>query len=207
LEVIESRGGKYTIKVAMKGLVNLLESKRWRKITNREGWEATAFFYHCSGWRRARRFVALRHRVEVVNTEGLFPVVEVRYAYFGYVTNWTWSPWGIHRHYGQRATSENWIEWCKNQMAAGRILTHDFWANSALFQVCILAYNLLVWMIWLTMRQELKEEPNTIRIWLIHASARFVEPGRRCVLKLSRDWWAKERWCQLEEALGELRFA
>jgi hypothetical protein len=207
LDVIEAHGGKYTIKVAMKGLVNLLESKTWRKMKNHEGWEVTEFLYQCSGWRRARRFVAVRHRVEVINTEGLFPVVDVRYAYCCYVTNWNWSPWGIHRHYGQRATSENWIEWCKNQMAAGSILTQDFWANSALFQVCILAYNLLVWMIWLTMKHELKEEPNTLRGWLIHAPAKCVEHGRQCVLKLSRDWWAKDRWCQLEHALVELQFA
>jgi len=45
--------------------------------------------------------------------------------------------------------SENWIEWCKNHMASGSILTQDFWANSAIFQTCIMAYNLMVWMMWL----------------------------------------------------------
>ena len=92
-------------------------------------------------------------------------------------------------------------------MAAGSILTQDFWANSALFQVCILAYNLMVWMMWLTMKHALKEEPNTIRFWLIHVPARLVEHGQRCVLKLSRDWWAKDRWCQLENALAKFQFA
>jgi len=63
---------------------------------------------------------------------------------------------GFGEYYGQRATSENWIEWCKNHMASGSILPQDFWANSAIFQTCIpawladrLAYNLMVWMMWL----------------------------------------------------------
>jgi hypothetical protein len=131
----------------------------------------------------------------------------VSYEYFCYVTNLNWSPWGIHRYYGQRATSEHWIAWCKSQMAAGRILTQDFWANSAIFQTCILAYNLLVWMLWLTMKQALCEEPETIRVWLIHAPARYVERSRRCILKLASDWWAKERWLTLHQAVADLQFA
>ncbi len=31
-----------------------------------------------------------------------------------------------HALYGERATSENWIEWCKNHMAAGSFLTQKF---------------------------------------------------------------------------------
>ncbi len=207
LDLLEERHCYYVIKVAMKGLLKLLEAQSWRGINKHPDWEATVFFHQCSGWKHPRRFVAIRHRVETVNTDGLFPVVEVSYEYFCSVTNLSWSPWGIHRYYGQRATSENWIEWCKNQMAAGSILTQDFWANSALFQTCILAYNLLVWRMWLTMTHALQEEPNTIRFWLIHVPARLVERGRRCFLNVSRDWWAKDRWCALEHALGELQFA
>jgi len=207
LDLLEGRHCYYVIKVAMKGLVNLLEAQKWRGINRYPGWEATVFFHQCSGWKHPRRFVAVRHRVETLKMDGLFPVVDVTYEYFCYVTNLHWSPWGIHRYYGQRATSENWIEWCKNQMAASSILTQDFWANSALFQTCILAYNLLVWMIWLTMKQALREEPNTIRFWLIHVPAKFVERGRRCFLNVSRDWWAKDRWGTLESALTELQFA
>ena len=62
-----------------------------------------------------------------------------------------------HKYYGQRATSENWIEWCKNHMASGSILTQDFWANSAIFQTCIMAYNLMVWMMWLNDEAGFKE--------------------------------------------------
>ena len=206
LDEAESRGAHYTIKVAMRGLTKLLASKTWRQQPNRPDWEVTDFQHHCRGWQRSRRCVAVRHRTETLNTEGLFPISEVTYEYFCYVTNLNWSPWGVHRYYGQRATSENWIAWCKTQMAAGRILTQDFWANSAVFQTCILAYNLLVWMLWLTMKHALNEEPETIRVWLIHVPARYVERSRRCLLKLPHDWWAKERCLALHQAVTDLQF-
>ena len=56
------------------------------------------------------------------------------------------APWQAHKHYGQRATSETWIEEAKNQSALAHIKTADFWVNSALFQTAILAYNILRWM-------------------------------------------------------------
>lgn len=205
LDLLEERHSYYTIKVAMKGLVKLLEAQSWRGINQHPEWEATVFFYRCAGWKRTRRFVAVRQRHEDINDEGLFPVVEVTYEYFCYVTNLSWSPWGIHRYYGQRATSENWIEWCKNQMAAGSILTQKFWANSALFQLCLLAYNLMVWLLWLTHTHGFTEEPNTLRGWLIHLPATLITRGRRDILKLPRDWWAQARWRQLDQALAELQ--
>ena len=43
-----------------------------------------------------------------------------------------------------RAAAETWIEEAKNQTALAQIKTDDFWANSALFQCAILAYNMLM---------------------------------------------------------------
>ena len=88
------------------------------------------------------------------------------------------SPWNIHKLYGKRATSENWIQWCKGQMASRSIRTQDFWANSAIFQSCIFAYNLMVWMMWLTTAEGLNEEPQTIRNWLIHSAAVLLHMAR-----------------------------
>lgn len=106
-------------------------------------------------------------------TEGLlFP--QPIYKFFCYVTNLKLTPWETHKRYGRRATSENWIEWCKNQVAAGSILTQDFWANSAMFQTCIMAYNLMVWMTWLTTGKALSQEPNTIRTRLISAGRQWI---------------------------------
>ena len=112
----------------------------------------------------------------------------------------------MRKHYGKRATSENWIDWCKNQMASGSILTQDFWANSAIFQSCILGYNLMVWMMLLTQKDGFNEEPNTIRMKLIHVAARLSTRGNQLFLKLERTFAFKERWHELEMAINAMAF-
>jgi hypothetical protein len=86
-------------------------------------------------------------------------------------------------------------------MAAGSLLSQDFWANSAMFQTCILARNLLVWMVWLTTKQGLGQEPNIIRAWFITAPGRLITRGRRWILTLPQDYFFKEQWEHLESSL------
>ena len=205
LDVIEEHQDEYLFKASFKGLAKLLMVQSWRPVRRQPGWECTEFTYACHGWTRVRRLVAVRRLVKE-DTEGrLFP--QPHYEFFCYVTSLDLTPWKAHKFYGKRATSENWIEWCKNQMAAGSILSQDFWANSAMFQTCILAYNLLVWMVWLTTKQGLRQEPNTIRAWLLKAPARLITSGRRWILKLPRDWFFKEQWEHLESSLMALCWA
>jgi len=205
LDVIEEHQDEYLFKASFKGMARLLMAQSWRPVRRQPGWEGAEFAYGCHGWKRARRFVAVRRLVKENTEERLFP--QPQYEFFGYVTNLDLTPWKAHKFYGKRATSENWIEWCKNQMAAGSILSQDFWANSAMFQTCILAYNLLVWMMWLTTRKGLRQEPNTIRAWLIKAPARLITSGRRLILQLPRDYFFKEQWEHLESSLMALCWA
>jgi hypothetical protein len=205
MDVIEERQGQYLFKVSLKGLAKLLMAQAWRPLRRRPGWEGTEFEYACQGWKRARRFVALRRLVREDSEGRLFS--QPQYEFFCYVTNLDLTPWKAHKFYGKRATSENWIDWCKNQMAAGSILTQDFWANSALFQTCILSYNLLAWMMWLTTKKGFREEPQTIRAWLIKTPGRLIQGGRRLTLKLPKDYFFKEQWEQLESSLTALAWA
>ena len=204
LDLLESRGALYLIKVKMKNLITLLSGKRWKQIKNMPGFESTEFEYQCADWKRARHFVAIRKLTKVVTEGLLFPSYE--YDYFCYVTNERLTPLTAHKRYGKRATSENWIEWCKNQMAAGSILTDDFWANSAIFQTCIMAYNIMAWMMWLTCGHKINEEPNTIRYWLVHVPARLLTSSRQFVLKLSKNWYFKNRWIEMENSIEQLSF-
>jgi len=205
LSFLESKGALYVIKVKLSNLVGVLQRQEWTAIRNLPGFEAAEFWYRCAGWNKPRRFVAIRRLIEIVTEGVLFP--EYRYEYFCYVTNQDLSPWKTHKEYGKRAASENWIDWVKNQMAAGSILTQDFWANSAIFQTCILAYNLMVWMMWLKEGRRLSQEPNTIRFWLIRVPARLLTSCRQFVLKLSKNAYFKERWLDLEIFLDQLCFA
>jgi hypothetical protein len=203
LDYLESCQCQYLIKVKLKNLVSLLMARKWRK-SRRTNIETAEFMYQCAGWKRPRKFVAVRELLRV-ETEGLlFP--KPHYQFFCYVTNLKLTPWQAHKYYGQRATCENLIEWCKNQMAAGSIRTQDFWPNSAIFQTCILAYNLMVWMTWLTTGKVLGQEPNTIRAWLLHVPARLVRTGGQWILKLPVNYVFKEQWERFEYSLTALCF-
>lgn len=200
LDLIEHHRGEYIVKVGMRGLASLLERQVWRKIGNRPDFESTVFHHKCEGWNRQRKFVAVRMVTLTPSEDPLFPGMKVEYEYFCYVTDMNLSPYAAHKFYGKRATSENWIEWCKNHMASGSILTDHFWANSAIFQTCILAYNIKVWMMWLTFKDGLRQEPNTIRRWLINVPARLNHRGRQWFLKLSKSYPFKEHWRRLEDS-------
>jgi len=208
LDFLESKGWQYLIKVKMKGLTGLLEEQSWRKVKGKPGYESTKFEYQCEGWRRPRTFVAIRYLTDIkVEKDALFESEEYVYDYFCYVLNLNLSPWASHKKYGKRATSENWIEWCKAQMGAGSILTQKFWANSAIFQSSILAYNLLVWMMWLNNKGGFNEEPNTIRMLLIHVPARLLTRSNQWSIRLSKNYFYKDRWLYLESSIEQLNFS
>jgi len=67
------------------------------------------------------------------------------------------------------------------------LVTDDFSSDSALFQTGILAYNLPVWMMQLNDENGFRQEPDTIRMWLIQVRARLQHRGRQWFLKLITD--------------------
>ena len=210
LDFLEKIGASYCIKVKMKNLESLMLRQKWHKVPRIPGFEKTEFEYKCGGWKKARRFVAVRQAVEAPDDSGSLPMFEgarIRYDYLCCVVNMKLSPWATHKYYGKRATSENWIEWYKSQMASGSILTDQFRANSAIFQGCIMAYNLMVRMMWLNDEKGFKEEPDTIRMFLIQVPARLLHCGRQWFLKLNRDYPFKERWRNVEASIMSLDFS
>jgi len=204
LSVLEENKYEYLVKVKMKNLPSLLMSQKWHKAKGQPDIDTTEFWHKCASWDKARQFVAIRKLVDE-NTETLFPLP--KYDFFCYVTNLKISPMKIHKCYGKRSTSENWIEWCKNQMASGTIRTQDFWANSAIFQTSILAYNLMVWMMWLNTDEHFHQEPNTIRAWLISVPAKLISRSRQFILTLPDDYIFKEHWLSIENSISALNFA
>jgi len=197
-DYLESKQSLYLIKVKLKNLNEILNSQDWKKVRNQENFESCEFEYQCNDWKKARRFFAVRQKVIV---EG-----EIEYRHFCYVSNDDLTPWKAHKKYGKRAASENWIEWCKGQMATGSILTKWFWGNSAIFQTGILAYNLMVWMMFLVYGDKLREEPNTIRFWLIHVPAKIIQRSRQYVVKLSKIWYFRKRWMDIDQFLEQISF-
>lgn len=203
-EIESHAGATYLIKVKLKNLKSVLSSKEWFEIPGMPGWSMTDFEYRAGSWKSSRHFSAVR-RVKNVITEGvLFPLYE--YDYFCYVSNIEESPLYLHRLYGDRGTSENWIEAVKNQMFAGSLLTNSFWANEALWLLSVLAYNLSLWMRILTDIKSWREEPSTFRSWFIQLAGRLVSSGRCFSLNLYQAYHYKERWLHIHNQVELLEF-
>ena len=199
----EIKGAFFLVKVKMKNLIAFLEYREWKPVSGHEGWEQTEFEYLANGWKKSRRFVAVRKLIRV-ETEGLVFSKEV-YEYFCYCTNMKLKPYKTHKFYGDRGTCENWIEAVKKQMFAGMLLTQDFWVNDFLWSCSVLAYNVGIWMRYLVDRKSHQEEPETFRAWFIKVAGKIVRRSHQVKLVLSRYFMDKDRWQNFYYNLCELQ--
>jgi len=185
LECLEALGHGFLIKVKMKSLDGFLASRDWKTVPNEEGWESCDFSHACGTWKKARRFVAVRQQKKEQKQDPQLKLFETKsYDNFCYIVSESLSPWETHKKYGERATCETWIDEAKNHMGLAHIKTSDFWANSALFQCAILAYNTICWMRLCSGNQLIKQwEIATIRIYLIRVAGKLVKGGGKYTLK------------------------
>jgi len=75
------------------------------------------------------------------NQLALFP--KYQYTYRIYFTNTDWDKHKVVHFYRQRGDAENVIKEEKEGFAVEKILLEDFLANAAIFQMQLLAYNLV----------------------------------------------------------------
>jgi hypothetical protein len=193
----------YVVKVKIRGWKEICAAQVWQKAHGQEGVWTAEFFHKLPGWKTARRFVSVR-RLVGMETEGtLFPIP--LYSYGLWVTNLSLTPLQIERFYNKRSIAENLIGAGKNQMAFGSMLVEEFWANHALLQMAVLAYNLLIWfqrMIADSHRS--KERPNTLRRWFIYVAARLLFTNNKWVLALSGAYPYQAEWKRMEDRLAAL---
>jgi len=180
LDHLDALGHGYLIKVKLKNLVPLLSRQQWMPIDDKPGWEQCQFWYSTRSWNASRLLVAVREKkkIEYSPQQDLLGVES--YDYFCYVTTENYTAWETHKRYGQRATSETWIEEAKSQLGLAHIKTNDFLANAALFQSAILAYNTLRWMALTSNNVQLKKwEPESIRVHLICVAGKLLTGGNQ----------------------------
>jgi hypothetical protein len=187
--------------VKLKNLVSLLAEQTWRPVPGKPGWEECVFFYACHGWSRPRRFFGLRQELDSKPSPQRKLLEEKEYAWFSYVTTEDLSPMQCHQTYGKRATCETWIEEAKSQMGLASVRTADFWANSALFQCAILAYNTIKWMGICSQNDLLQKwEIKTVRTFIIRLAGKLVKGGRQLTLRMPpSELYSRERdaWFQM----------
>jgi hypothetical protein len=206
IRMLEKLGCRYVIKVKIRNWKRLCAGLDWQKVRGEEGLWTAEFNHTVDGWKRSRRFVAVRRLVGILTPEKdgvLFPVPE--YSYGLWVTNLGLTPLKTEQFYNKRAIAENLIGAGKNQMAFGSMLVDKFWANHALLQAAVLAYNLIIWFQRMALDpHRWRERPNTLRGWLIYLAARLLFTDGKWVLALSGGYPHREEWNRMESRLAAL---
>jgi len=192
---LESRGHHYVVKV---------KTKKWKLWAERNGnwrksgynrWTAK-FKAKLTGWEKERTFVAVRVFKEYI-IDDLFGKVPV-YEYQLWVTDLPLSANQLELFYNQRATCENLIDVGKNQVGWCGMLTKKFWTNDLIFQIALLAYNLLVWFKMRFLPPEMQgQETETIRSWLIKTAGHIVNTQRQRFIDIGIDNPWKELWVSI----------
>ncbi len=177
--------GKVKLTSTVMGHISLI--KNWRSIGS--GCFAANFRCQLQGWSHPRRFVVIERHLEPQKPSeqlSLFDMLEGRYEVI--VTNQRLSAENIWRLYNRGAVVEQVIDEIKNDYAATGIRTNDFWANDALFQTGLIAYNLLNCMRRLALPKGLRTARiKRIGLLLLHMPANVVRRSRQLLIKIKRD--------------------
>ncbi len=189
LDTLEELGASYVAKVKLSSTImgEISRIKNWRSIGN--GHFAANFHRQLSGWSRARRFAVVERNTPSTNPSGqmlLFDFYEGRYEVV--VTNLRLKSDNVWRQYNKGAIVEQAIEEIKNDFAATCIRTNEFWANDALFQTGLIAYNLLNCIRHLALPKWLRTSRiKRLGFLLLHLPANVVVRSRRLWVKIKRD--------------------
>ena len=195
LDHLDTLGHGYLIKVKLKNLVPLLSRQQWVPIQDKPGWEQCEFWHSTKSWSASRLLVAIRQKREIEYSPQQALLDIETYDYFCYVTTENYTAWETHKRYGERATSETWIEEAKSQLGLAHIKTNDFLANAALFQSAILAYNTLRWMALTSNNVQLRKwEPESIRVHLICVAGKLLTGGNQVRIVLPKNHLHTEPW-------------
>ena len=112
------------------------------------------------------------------------------YDYFYFVTNRTdLSFEEVVLFYEKHGNCENYIKEAKYDMAVGHLLLKSFWANEAIFQLMMLAYNLfLLFKMDFANGTEYRQQIKTFRLKYIFLAGKIIRMARSVVLKLSTNY-------------------
>ena len=201
-DLLEKDGHTYLVKVKLKNLKDLLQEQSWEKVDAKTS--ACKFTHGCGNWQKERTFYGVRVLREHVQKEyfGEIELIPV-YDYFCYCSNLKGlDAIKIHRLYGERSESENWIEQAKNSLCGGRTITRDFWVNDMLWQLSQLAYNISIMIRYDTDFWAWCQEHTTFRRWFICVPGKVVKSARRVTVKMPKEYYWKQKWRDFEQQLA-----
>ena len=159
----------------------------------RDGRAAAELDYQPMGWKRPRRFVAIRHPLPEKETDQQCLFQTERYGYQVYVTNLKLRPEEIWYFYRRRARIELDIRELKESYALGKIPTNSYQANQAYFALLLLAYDIVNWFRRLCLPSCFQTSTvGTIRDEFLALPARLVRRQNRNILRLAAEYVSQE---------------
>ncbi len=190
LETIELLGCTYVIKgKGYPTLVAQVTDPSITFVTGESGRVTTEFVTALNTWEEDRRFVVSRvlkdekDRVQISFLEG------EAYDYFFFVTNTEQSSEEVVDFHEKRENCENYIKEAKYDMAVGHLLLQSFWANEAIFQLLMLAYNLfLLFMMDYAKGTEYRQQIKPFRLKYIFLAGKIIRTVRSVVMMLSEKY-------------------
>lgn len=164
------------------------------------------FHYQPYAWHRAARFIVIRRELPEEPSQQLSLFKMGKYTYQVIVTNLKLKPLHVWRFYNQRATGELIIRELKEGYGTGKIPTRLFEANSAFFQLTLLAYNLLMWFKRFCLPENYRRMTvESLRHRLLVVPAELVYPQGKAVLKFSQGYPDKMAFIQTLKNIHKLR--
>jgi hypothetical protein len=159
-------------------------------VTGEEGRETTELVTALNTWDKTRRFVVSRVLKDEKDRKQLSFLEGEEYDYFFFVTNKTeLSSEEVVSFYEKRGNCENYIKEAKYDMAVGHLLLQSFWANEAIFQLMMMAYNLfLLFKMDFAMGTEYRQQIKTFRLKYIFLAGKIIRTARNVVMKLSKNY-------------------
>ena len=137
-------------------------------------------------WDKDRRFVVSRVLKPQKDNGQLSFLEGDEFEYFYFVTNTEMASKKVVIAYEKRGNAENYIKEAKYDMAVGHLLLQSFWANEAIFQLMMLAYNLfLLFKTDFAKGTEYRQQIKTFRLKYIFLAGKIIRTARSVVMKLS----------------------
>jgi len=194
LETIESLGGKYVIKgKGYPTLIAQVTDPSITFVTGESGREITELVTALNTWENGRRFVVSRVLKDEKDRAQISFLEGEAYDYFFFVTNTEKSSEEVVEFYEKRGNCENYIKEAKYDMAVGHLLLKSFWANEAIFQLMMLAYNLfLLFKMDFAGETEYRQQIKTFRLKYIFLAGKIIKTARSVVMKLSEKYPYRE---------------
>jgi hypothetical protein len=155
-------------------------------VTGDGGRETAELFTKLDTWHKDRRFVVSRVLKPEKERAQLSLLEGDEYEYFFFVTNTELPSEKVVISYEKRGNAENYIKEAKYDMAVGHLLLKSFWANEAVFQMMMLAYNLFLLFKFESLHiSEYRQQIKTFRLKYVFLAAKIIRTARYVVMKLS----------------------